>query len=303
MNRKRNDTRLEEVEIELFLEGVMRYYGYDFRDYEPSVVRRRIREGMLASRVSTISRFQERVLHEPAFLERFVRTFSGAGRSMFSDSDFYHAFREKVLPLLRTYPFIRIWHAGCSTGQEVYSIAILLEEEGIYERCRIYATDLSEVAVSQARRGSFPLSSCKEYAGNYARAGGKKSLSDYFRTKGGRLLIDPSLKKHMVFSEHNLATDGSFNEFQVIVCRDVLATFNDTLRARVDGLIYDSLSRLGILALGADESLESMPHQTCYTVLDGQRRLYQKLVECTRESASPVRAVLGGRPSSRDDHL
>jgi chemotaxis protein methyltransferase CheR len=156
-------------------------------------------------------------------------------------------------------------------------MAILLEEEGIYERCRIYATDLSEAAVTQARKGSFPLSSSDEYAGNYVRAGGKKSLSDYFRTKGDRLLIDSSLKKHMVFSEHNLATDGSFNEFQVIVCRDVLASFNDTLRARVAGLIYDSLSRLGVLALGADESLESTPHEARYAVLDGQRRLYQKL--------------------------
>ncbi len=276
MNDEGINNKLEELETELLLEGVLRYYGYDFRDYEPSAVRRRIREGMLAGRVSTISRFQEKVLHEPAFLEQFLRAFSSTGLSMFSDPGFYRAFRRKVVPQLRTYPFVRIWHAGCSTGEEVYSLAILLQEENIYQRTRIYATDLSDEAVRQARRGSFRKSAASEYAANYQKAGGKRSLSEYFKKKGNRLLIEPSLKKNIVFSEHNLATDGSFNEFQVIVCRDVLGSFNHRLRERVDRLIYDSLSRFGVLALGPAESLETMPYKDSYALLDEETRLYQK---------------------------
>lgn len=276
MSDKPTGTKLEELETDLLLEAVLRYYGYDFRDYEPSAVRRRIREGMLAGRVATISRFQEKVLHEPAFLERFLRAFASTGLTMFSDPGFYRAFRAKVIPQLRTYPFVRIWHAGCSTGEEVYSLAILLQEEGIYQRTRIYATDLSEEAIRHARRGSFSNSAANEYAANYQKAGGNRSLLEYFKRKGNRLLIEPSLKKNIVFSEHNLATDGSFNEFQVIVCRDVLGSFNHRLRERVDRLIYDSLGRFGVLALGAAESLEAMPYKDSYALLDEESRLYQK---------------------------
>lgn len=276
MSDKQPDSKLEELETDLLLEAVLRYYGYDFRDYEPIAVRQRIREGMLAGRVSTISRFQERVLREPAFLERFLRSFSSSGHSMFSDSAFYHAFRSKVVPQLRTHPFVRIWHAGCSTGEEVYSLAILLQEENINQRTRIYATDLSEEAVRQARTGSFRASSADEFADNYLKAGGKRSLSDYLRKKGRRLLVDASLKKNIVFSEHNLATDGSFNEFQVIICHGVLGNFNHRLKGRVGRLIYDSLSRFGVLALGANEPLEALRYVDHYALLDGEGSLYQK---------------------------
>lgn len=276
MSDKHPDSKLEQLETDLLLEAVLRYYGYDFRDYEPSAVRRRVREAMLAGRVSTISRFQERVLREPAVLERFLRTFSKTGLSMFCDPGFYRAFRTKVVPRLRTYPFVRVWHAGCSTGEEVYSLAILLLEENLEKRTRIYATDLSEEVVRQARTGSFRASAADEYAENYLKAGGTRSLSDYFKKKGNRLLIDPSLKKSIVFSEHNLATDGSFNEFQVIVCRDVLGNFNHKLRDRAGKLIYDSLSRFGVVALGAKESVEELPYEDQYCLLDGDGCLYQK---------------------------
>lgn len=276
MSDKHTGSKLEQLETDLLLEAVLRYYGYDFRDYEPGAVRRRIREAMLAGRVSTISRFQERVLHEPAFLERFVRAFSKSGLSMFCEPGFYRAFRTKVVPQLRTYPFVRIWHAGCSTGEEVYSLAILLQEENINQRTRIYATDLSEEVVRQARTGSFSASAADAFAENYLKSGGSGSLKDYFKKKGRRLLIDPSLKKNIVFSEHNLATDGSFNEFQVIICRDVLGNFNDKLRERAGRLIYDSLSHFGILALGAKESLDELPHEDDYAELDREGCLYQK---------------------------
>jgi chemotaxis protein methyltransferase CheR len=276
MSDKHTDSKLEKLETELLLEGVLRYYGYDFRDYESGAVRRRIREAMLAGRVSTISRFQERMLHEPAFLERFVRAFSKTGLSMFCEPGFYRAFRTKVIPQLRTYPFVRIWHAGCSTGEEVYSLAILLQEENISQRTRIYATDLSEEVVRQARTGSFSASAADAFAENYLKAGGRGSLTDYFKKKGRRLLIDASLKKNIVFSEHNLATDGSFNEFQVIICRDVLGNFNHKLRERAGRLIYDSLSHFGILALGAKESLDELPYEDDYAELDREGCLYQK---------------------------
>jgi chemotaxis protein methyltransferase CheR len=276
MSDKDVNTKLEELETDLLLEAVLRYYGYDFRDYEPGAVRRRIREGMLAARVSTISRFQEKVLREPAFLERFLRSFSSTGLSMFSDPGFYQAFRTKVVPLLRTYPFVRIWHAGCSTGEEVYSMAILLQEEDLYQRSRLYATDMSEEAVREARTGAFRASAIDEFTANYQKAGGKWSLSQYFKKKGRRLFVEPSLKKNIVFSEHNLATDGSFNEFQVIVCRNILGTFNPRLRERVDRLVYDSLSRFGVLALGSTESLGAMPYEEAYAILDEGSRLYQK---------------------------
>ena len=276
MSDRETNTKLEELEIELLLEALLRYYGYDFRDYEPGAVRRRIRESMLAGRISTISRFQDKLLHQPAFLERFVRGFSSTGLSMFSEPGFYRAFQMRVVPQLRTYPFIRIWHAGCSTGEGVYSMAILLQEEGLYQRSRIYATDLSEEVVRQARIGSFRSSGADQYAADYKKSGGTGSLSDYFRKKRNRLLIEPALKRNIVFSEHNLATDSSFNEFQVIVCRDVLGSFNQRLRERVDSLIYDSLSRFGVLALDPTDSLDTMPSEDHYVLLDEENRLYQK---------------------------
>ena len=277
MSDKVVNDQLEELETDLLLQAVYRYYGYDFRGYERSAVRRRIREVMLAGRVSTISRFQEKLLHEPALLERFLRAFSNTGLSMFSDPAFFKAFRMKVVPKLRTYPFIRIWYAGCSTGEDVYSMAILLQEDALYQRSRIYATDLSEAALKQARTGSFPKAAAEHYAANYRSAGGTRALTDYLRTKGNRLLIKPALKKNILFSEHNLATDGSFNEFQLIVCRDVLGNFNQGLRQRIDRLIYESLSRFGILSIGRSESLETMPYQDRYELLDEEGRFFQKL--------------------------
>jgi len=267
---------LEELEIELLLEAVFRHYGYDLRDYDRGVVRLRIRERMLAGRIPTISRFQEKVLREPALLERLLGALSPRDLLMFSDPAFYHSFRTKVFPQLRTYPFVRIWHAGCSTGEDVYSMAILLKEEGLYERSRIYATDTSKRAITRARAGSFSFLGPDECAANYRSSGGKWSLSQYFRKKGKRALIDPALKKNIVFSEHNLATDGSFNEFQVVVCRGVLGSFNHKLRERVDRLFYESLSRFGVLALGPADSIESMPYENCYARLDPESCLYQK---------------------------
>jgi chemotaxis protein methyltransferase CheR len=268
---------LEDLELELLLEALFRFYGYDFRDYERHGVKRRIRECMLEARVPSIPRLQERMLREPGLFERLLLSFSAAGGTMFADASYFNALRSKLIPMLKTYPLIRIWHVGCATGEEVYALAILLKEEGIYPRCRIYATDLSGEAVRHARKGRFLAADLDEYADNYARAGNSRSLNDYLRVRGRRILMNAALKKNIVFCEHNLVTDGSLNEFQLIVCRDVLGNFNQSLRNRVDRLIYESLSRFGVLVLGGSDSISMLPHESCYVQLDDACPLYQKM--------------------------
>lgn len=266
-----------DIEVALLLEGVFRHYGYDFRDYAPASIRRRILSRVEAEGAKSVSGLQERVLREPACMERLLLGLTVHVSSMFRDPGFYVAFREKVVPLLRTYPFARIWHAGCSTGEEVYSLAILLQEEGIYERCRIYATDLSEAVLQGAKEGVFPLAAMKEHTENYQRAGGKTSFSDYYTAKYDHALFRPSLRENGVFAQHNLVTDGPFNEFNVILCRNVMIYFNKSLQERVHGLLHQSLARLGVLGLGRKESLRFTPHEACYEEIDGPERLYRKV--------------------------
>ena len=274
---KKNIVSVEDVEIRLLLDGVFRVYGYDFRDFEPSLVRQRIRESMLAGRVPTISRLQDKLLHDPVAFRGFLRRFSRTGLELFSDPEFYRVFRSKLVPTLKTYPFIRIWQIGCSTGEDIYSLAILLQEEGIYERSRFYATDLSDMVLESARSGSVPVAIMEGSAMNYKEAGGTGSLWDYFKKRRKMAILDPALRKNMLFSEHNPATDGSFNEFQVIVCRDILSTLNTALRDRVEHLILLSLSRFGVLALGREESTASMILESRYSVLDEPNRFLQKV--------------------------
>jgi chemotaxis protein methyltransferase CheR len=268
---------LEDIEIQLLLEGMFRYYGFDFRNYAPASIKRRIHESMSAEGTASVSAFQDKVLHEPSCLERFLNRLSVNVTAMFRDPTFYLTFRTKVVPLLRTYPFVRIWHAGCSTGEEVYSMAILLMEEGLYERCRIYATDISAEVVRTAKEGIFPLASMQEYTANYIQAGGRHYFSDYYTAQYDNVLFDPTLKRNLVFSEHNLVTDSSFNEFHVILCRNVMIYFNKALQARVHNLIYESLTMFGVLGLGNKESLRFTPREEFYDELDRRDRLYRKV--------------------------
>src|SRR3954452_19428834 len=196
---------------------------------------------------------------------------------MFRDPLFNETFRRDVIPLLRTLPFIRIWHAGCSTGEEVYSIAILLSEEGLYERSRIYATDINDVVLQQAKAGIFPINRMQEYTENYIRAGGKKSFSEYYTAKYDGALFSPSLTRNVVFSQHNLVTDRSFSEFNIIFCRNVLIYFDRTLQNRVHSLFYESLVMFGILALGSKESLKFSQYEPCYEKLSPTEKLYRKV--------------------------
>ncbi len=268
---------LEDIEIQLLLEGIFRYYGFDFRNYALSSLKRRIWNAIRLEQLSSISGLQEKVLHDRDCMERFLLNLSVHVTSMFRDPSFYLAFRNKVVPILRTYPFIRIWHAGCSTGEEVYSMAILLEEEGLYHRSRLYATDMNEIVLQKAKAGIFPLGLMQEYTQNYLQAGGKKSFSEYYTAAYDGAIFRSSLKENIVFSQHNLVTDNSFNEFNVIFCRNVLIYFNKPLQERVHNLFYDSLSRFGILGLGRQESLKFTVHEKHYEELEGREKLYRRI--------------------------
>lgn len=272
----RYDPELERIEVELLLEGIFRNYGFDFRSYAYASIRRRLWKRIEAEGLQTISALQARVLHEPPLMEKLLLDLSINVTSMFRDPTFYRAFRENVIPILRTYPFIRIWHAGCSTGEEVFSMAVLLQEEGLYERCRIYATDINEVVLQKAKEGIFPLDRMQEYTENYIAAGGRRAFSDYYLAKYGGALFSPALTKNVVFSPHNLVTDRSFAEFNVILCRNVLIYFDKDLQARVHGLFYESLAKFGILVLGSKESLRFSAYEESYDQINGPEKIFRK---------------------------
>jgi chemotaxis protein methyltransferase CheR len=271
------DPDLERVEIELLLEGVFRHYGFDFRSYAYASIRRRLWKRVEAEALSSISELQALVLHDSTAMDRLLLDLSISVTAMFRDPDFYRVFRQDVVPLLRTYPFIRIWHAGCSTGEEVYSAAIVLEEEGLLDRARIYATDINDNVLKQAKAGIFPLTRMQEYTENYIRAGGTRSFSEYYTAMYDGALFSPSLTRNTVFSQHNLVTDRSFSEFHMVFCRNVLIYFDRALQDRVHSLFYDSLVMFGILALGSKESLRFSQYEDCYEMLHVKERIYRKV--------------------------
>jgi chemotaxis protein methyltransferase CheR len=271
------DPDLEHLEIELLLEGVFRHYGFDFRSYAYASIRRRLWKRVEGEGLRTISDLQARILHDADAMERLLLDLSVNVTAMFRDPTFYKEFRDRVVPLLRTYPFIRIWHAGCSTGEEVFSMAILLEEEGLYDRARLYATDINDVVLQRAKQGIFPLERMQEYTDNYIRAGGKRSFSEYYTAKYGGALFDQSLTKNVVFSQHNLVTDRSFSEFNVILCRNVLIYFDKTLQSKVHSLFYDSLAMFGVLVLGSKETLRFMAHEDSYQQIAPPEKIFRKV--------------------------
>jgi chemotaxis protein methyltransferase CheR len=267
----------DDLEVTLILEGIFRQYGYDFRNYARASIRRRLYNCVSSEKLSTISGLQERVLHDKACMSRLLAALTVHSTAMFRDPGFYRAVRAKVIPTLGTYPFVRIWHAGCSTGEEVYSLAILLREEGIYDRCRIYATDLSDAVLQSARAGIFPLTAMKDYTENYVKAEGKAAFSEYYTARYDHAVFHQDLRENVVFAPHNLVTDGSFNEFNIILCRNVMIYFNRELQNRVHELFHRSLCRFGVLGLGKKESLRFTPFEAGYEELDANERLYRKV--------------------------
>jgi chemotaxis protein methyltransferase CheR len=240
-------------------------------------MRRRIANIMKREEVSTISALQDRVLHDRAAWDRFLNGISVNVSAMFRDPGFFLGFRQHAIPILRTYPFIRIWQAGCSLGEEVYSLAILLEEEGLYDRALIYATDINEVSLRQAREAIYPAELMQKYTQNYLHAGGQRSFSEYYTARYDFAILRPTLQRNIVFSQHNLVSDAPFNEFNVILCRNVMIYFNRGLQERTHNLFHDSLAKFGILGLGSRESLRFMPHEHLYEPLVPGEKLYRRI--------------------------
>jgi chemotaxis protein methyltransferase CheR len=270
------DPDLEEIEIDVLLEGVFRRYGFDFRNYARASLRRRLLRRRDLEGVATVSGLLERLLHDPECMERLLLDLSINVTAMFRDPSFYRTFRHVVVPILRTYPFLRIWNAGCSTGEETYSLAIVLAEEGLLDRTRIYATDINKSVLARAREGVFPMEKMRDYTENYLAAGGTRAFSEYYVAAYDGARFDPALAANVVFAQHNLVADRSFNEFHMVVCRNVLIYFDKVLQDRVHRLFYDSLARFGILALGQKETVVFTPHERDYQAVDEAGRLYRK---------------------------
>jgi chemotaxis protein methyltransferase CheR len=268
---------LEEIELQLLLEGIFRHYGFDFRNYAMSSLRRRVRNFVRDEDLASISLLQDRLLHDRAWMDRFLYALSVNVSAMFRDPPFYRTFRKEVVPLLRTYPFIRIWLAGVSMGEEVYSLAILLQEEGLYDRCRIYATDINDAVLKKAKEGIYQLDLMQTYTNNYIRAGGTRSFSDYYTAAYDRVILKSSLRDNVVFAQHNLASDASFNEFHVILCRNVMIYFNSQLQSQVHHLLHDSLVMFGILGLGSKETMKFSPYEYAYQEIDNTSRLFRRI--------------------------
>jgi len=273
----RDDPDLEQIEVGLLLEGIHRRYGFDFREYAPASLRRRLRRRMDGEGVATISALQDLILHDQRVMERLLLDLSINVTAMFRDPTFFLAFRRQVVPVLRTYPFARLWVAGCSTGEEVYSLAILLAEEGLSERSRIYATDINEAVLDLARLGVFPLDKMQEYTHNYIRAGGTSAFSEYYVARYDGAQFARSLVDSVVFAQHNLVSDAAFNEFNVITCRNVMIYFDRPLQDRVHDLFYESLAMFGILALGQKETIGHSPHEGAFEALAADERLYRRI--------------------------
>jgi chemotaxis protein methyltransferase CheR len=268
---------VESLGIDLLLEGIHRHYGYDFRAYARGSLTRRIRHRAQEEGVATATGLLDLVLHNPSAMQRLLYDLSINVTAMFRDPAFYLAFRERVVPMLKTYPFVRIWNAGCSTGEETYSLAILLAEVGLLEKTRIYATDMNDAVLERAASGVFPLEKMRDYTGNYIQAGGARAFSEYYSAGSGGARFNRDLSDNIVFAQHNLVSDRSFNEFHAIVCRNVLIYFDTTLQADVHELFHTSLVPFGVLGLGTKETIRSSKHADDYEELDAAARLYRRI--------------------------
>ena len=279
MNNLSDDTNQTiNIEIDLILDAIFQKYGYDFRNYSRAHVKRRLLHRLAGSHLKSLSQMQHEVLYDPSFFQEILKDLSINVTEMFRDPKFYLALRTEIIPLLKTYPFIKVWHAGCSTGEEVYSFAIVLKEEGLYDRVQIYATDFNRSVLDIAKKGIYPINRIKEFTANYQQAGGKQSFSDYYMADYNSVIFDQSLKKNIVFAEHNLVTDRVFAEVNIIICRNVLIYFNRELQNKVFTLFTESLINGGFLCLGSKETLQFSQNAGLYDVLNAYEKLYKKRI-------------------------
>ncbi|MBA5761926.1 protein-glutamate O-methyltransferase CheR [Vibrio sp. 404] len=266
----------EQLEIKLFLEAIYLKYGYDFREYSVAHTRRRLEYRRALEGMKNYSEMQHKVIYEPSFFEQVLLDLSINVTEMFRDPWFYKKVREVVLPHLQTYPFVKVWHAGCSAGQEVYSMSILLEEECMTERAQLYATDFNEAILEKAQKGIYPMDLVRQYTTNYQAAGGTHSFSDYYLADYDHVIMQSRLRERVLFTPHNLATDGVFGEMNVIFCRNVLIYFNRELQNKVFQLFYDSLVPGGFLCLGSKESLRFSAIADRFELVCEREKIYRK---------------------------
>ena len=268
---------LEEIEIDLLLEAIVRRYGYDFRDYARASLRRKVRALAKRLGVARLSELIPCLLHDQALFATMVGAFATPVTEMFRDPPFFKFLREAVVPYLLTYPFVRIWLAGCATGEEAYSLAILLQEEGLLERSTLFATDFVDASLNQAREGIYPLRAMKTNIMNYQQAGGTQLFSDYYHADYDSVIMDSTLKENITFANHNLVTDGIFGEMHLILCRNVLIYFNHPLQERVLNLFHQSLLHGGFLALGSKESLRHHDLTEKFLELEPRWKVYRRI--------------------------
>ena len=265
-----------DIELPLLLDAIYLKYHYDFRGYAHASLRRRLRTALDRFGCTTLSQLQDRMLRDPVLFQELLNLLTVPVSEMFRDPGYFRSLREAVVPLLRTYPSLKIWVAGCSTGEEAYSFAILLREEGLLQRSLIYATDINPHTLQQAEAGVYAVDRIAGFTENHRRSGARSSLSDYYTAAYGRAVFDKSLRAQMVFSDHSLATDGVFAEMQLVSCRNVLIYFNRALQDRALGLFRDSLCRRGFLGLGARESVRLSAHAGSFAEFVRGERIFQK---------------------------
>lgn len=270
------DTTDFDIELRLLLDAIYLKYHYDFRGYAHASLKRRLSQAATLFGCQSLSQLQDRVLHEPAIFPRLLDFLTVQVSEMFRDPPYFRALRERVFPHLRTYPSLKVWVAGCSTGEEVYSLAILLREEGLLERTLLYATDINMHALEKAEQGIFETERVPLFTRNHRESGASRSLSEYYTAAYGHVVFDPALRKHIVFSDHSLATDSVFAEVQLLSCRNVLIYFNSELQDRAVGLFAEALCRKGFLGLGAKESLRFTSHADAFSEFARENRIYQK---------------------------
>ena len=267
---------LIDLEIKLLMEGIFQVYGYDFREYSEASLRRRLTQWLSVSGYATLSLAQSDLLRDRTLLDSLLRGITVNVSEMFRDPAFFKAIREQVVPFLKTYPFIKIWHAGCATGEEAYSMAILLQEEGLKGRFRIYATDINEEVINKAQQGIYPLQEMRHFTRNYQQSGGTGSFADYYTARYNHAILSPSLRENIVFAAHNLAVDTDFGEMNLILCRNVMIYFKQPLKERVLGLFDTSLMPGGFLCLGTKESLNHRTIYDRYEAVTPRMQIYRK---------------------------
>lgn len=265
-----------DIELKVLLEAIVLRYHHDFRRYATASLKRRLSQALPRLGCQTLSGLQEKVLREPEVFRQLLSFLTIQVSEMFRDPAFFQALREQVVPILQTYPSLKVWVAGCSTGEEVYSLAIVLREEGLLGRTTIYATDINQEALHKAERGVYELERMAEFSEAYLSAGGRGSLADYYTVAYGAAMFDKTLRKDVVFSDHSLATDGVFAEVQLVSCRNVLIYFDSDLQEQVAALFADSLCRKGFLCLGAKETLRYTRQASAFKELVRHQRIYQK---------------------------